>query len=160
MKIILSIICLIGISAGADRSYRLSTDVEPIHYKIELTPYFNNDTAGKMAFTFDGKVDIELMTHKMGVEEIILHIDDLDISSVKISSKRNIFSWFQIFSNPKSLHLLGHEKNDITKKHTFRLSEDMEQGKIYVMSFEYTGKLRTDMRGFYRSSYQDGNVTK
>lgn len=37
--------------------YRLPEDLDPIHYDIEITPYFDA-TANREAFTFDGVVTL------------------------------------------------------------------------------------------------------
>lgn len=45
-------------------SYRLPEDLDPVHYDIEITPYFEVE-GEKEAFTFDGRVSItvKVSTH-------------------------------------------------------------------------------------------------
>lgn len=43
--------------ADGDEVYRLPEDLDPIHYDVEITPYFEA-TADKEAFTFDGSVTL------------------------------------------------------------------------------------------------------
>lgn len=97
----LAIGLLVNISFGAPApevetaetlDYRLNTDVEPLDYVVELTPYFTNDT-GKI-FTFDGSVTISVKATKDNVKSITLHKDDLDISEITVSTKSNYFSSF------------------------------------------------------------------
>ena len=52
-------------------NYRLSKDVFPENYDLEITPYFE-DELGKNAFTFDGLVLITLRTEKPGSLLILL----------------------------------------------------------------------------------------
>lgn len=165
MKFVLFTLCAIGLLVdGApsltkeiDKSdYRLNTDVEPLNYLIELTPYFNNDS-GKDAFTFDGNVGITLRTKKENVKVITLHKEELDIQDQRIVAKIPFlgFSW-----NIEPIGIDHVEYNEITKKYSIHLAAPLSPNQSYLLSFTYSGKLRTDMKGFYRSSYKEGNVTK
>lgn len=46
------------ISSFTDDSFRLPEDLDPIHFDVEITPYFDQPEDGKEAFTFDGIVTI------------------------------------------------------------------------------------------------------
>lgn len=40
--------------------YRLPEDLDPIHFEVDVTPYFEDAPLGKTNFTFDGIVTIKL----------------------------------------------------------------------------------------------------
>lgn len=151
---LLSIICLIGISIDISSSqnvnYRLNDDIEPINYKITLTPHLENKT-------FDGMVDIDLKTMKTGVTEIVLHKKDLNITQQQFITKATSANHFAI---PSVLSIIGNRVDPITEKYTIILTTALEPNQTYTLTFDYTGKLRTDMHGFYLSSYLEGNTTK
>lgn len=150
---LLSIICLIGISIDISSSqnvnYRLNDDIEPINYKITLTPYLENKT-------FDGMVDIDLITMKTGITEIVLHKKDLNITRQQLITKATIANLFA----PSALSIIGNHVDPITDKYTIKLTTALEPNQTYTLTFDYTGKLRTDMLGFYLSSYVEGDTTK
>lgn len=138
-------------------NYRLSTEVVPVDYIIELTPYFNNES-GKEAFTFDGSVKITLQSTQADIKTITLHKEDLDISEQTLAVKSK---YFPMFPWELQNYTIDHnEYDDRTKKYSIILSESLVQHQLYELNIKYTGKLRTDMLGFYRSSYNDGNMTK
>lgn len=165
MKFLIVVLCVIGSMIDSANStvekdeklnYRLNTDVLPVDYIIELQPYFNNETGKE--FTFDGSVKITLQTTKTDVKIITLHKDDLNISDQTLVLKP---MYFQTFSwDLQNLQIEHNEYDDRTKKYSITLSEPLVQNQLYELTIKYTGKLRTDMLGFYRSSYKDGNVTK
>lgn len=157
MKLFLSIICLIGISINGISSenvnYRLNTDIEPINYKIELTPHFENAT-------FDGTVEIELRTAKTNVKDITLHQNGLNFGT-KILTSKPVFTNINGFAATRAVaSIVGTEYDDVTNIFNLKLSSELEPNQTYILYFAYTGTLRTDMHGFYLSSYQEGNVKK
>ncbi|XP_031623813.1 membrane alanyl aminopeptidase-like [Contarinia nasturtii] len=146
-------------AANADQlenvNYRLNTDVLPSNYVINLTPYFDN-VEGKEPFTFDGYVKITLEATKTGVKTITLHQDALDIETVTINPK-STFS----FPSSKKVEIANIDYEEKTNKLSLHLSEPLSiSPQEYELHFKYTGKLRTDMHGFYRSSYKENGETK
>lgn len=163
MKLIILILCGIGILGdlgfSAPRSsmiknynkklnYRLSTDVEPVDYVIELTPYFENNINGKEPFTFDGISNISLKASKSGVDTITLHKQDLKIIEQNL------------MKNGETITIKSTKYDEVTNKYTLKLASPLVQNDVYILNFKYIGKLQTDMHGFYRSFYREGNVTK
>lgn len=138
-------------------NYRLGTEVVPVDYIIELTPYFNNES-GKEAFTFDGSVKITLQSTQADINTITLHKEDLDISEQSLTVKTKYFPMFPW--ELQNYTIIHNDYDDRTKKYSIILSESLVQHQLYELNIKYTGKLRTDMLGFYRSSYNDGNMTK
>ena len=139
-------------------NYRLDSDILPVDYVIKLTPYFNNES-GKEAFTFDGNVKITIQATKSGVNVITLHKEDLNITEQSVTATPSLFPTFLPW-NALDLNIHHTEYDERTKKYSIYLSQPLFQSQLYDLNISYTGKLRTDMLGFYRSSYKDGNVTK
>lgn len=132
-------------------NYRLPTSVLPRHYVIEVTPYFTDEN-GKERFTFDGKVDITLSTNEPNINEITLHANQLDISpNIRLRDEITPLTEIRIHSRTYDIR---------THKYTLGLEKPLPQGRRYVLSLQYIGKLGTDMFGFYRSSYEENGVTK
>lgn len=40
--------------------YRLPEDFDPLHFEVEITPYFEEAPAGSEPFTFDGRVTMTI----------------------------------------------------------------------------------------------------
>lgn len=134
--------------------YRLPTIIEPISYVIDLIPHFTKGTDYD-AFTFDGNVDIELRTNATDVRTIVLHAKELEILQMNFIQKSE---WYSTWMIP--IRINRKDVDNKTDKHTFELGEALTPNKTYTLSFKYTGKLRTDMKGFYRSSYEENGQTK
>lgn len=165
MKLTVLLLCITGTVVntvfGAPTEdkldYRLSTDVEPTDYVIDLTPHFDN-ASGHEAFTFDGSVIITLQATKANVKTITLHKEELDISEYSLQTKSKYFpslSW-----NTQRIAIQGFEWDERTTKYSIILNEALVEKQLYELKFTYKGKLRTDMKGFYRSSYKEGDQIK
>lgn len=42
----------------------------------------------------------------------------------------------------------------------YSFDEYLEQGNTYYMKFEFSGDIRNDLRGFYKSYYKNSNVLR
>lgn len=136
--------------------YRLPTTIEPISYVISLTPHFDNKT-GRDAFTFDGNVDIELRTNQTDIRTIVMHLNGLDILKSNFVLKNKWQSWLWVMP---PLRISNTTTDSKTDKYTIELEDPMTPNQLYILSFQYSGKLQTDMHGFYRSSYEENGITK
>lgn len=166
MRFFILFLCIIGILAdfcasapnpiskndGKTINYRLTTDIEPFDYVLEFTPYLENSVDGNEPFTFDGICNISIRTSKHGINTITLHKQDLKII------EQNLVKFAQ--QNVEYIEIKSNESDDITKKYTLKLAKPLIANEVYVLNFKYIGRLQTDMLGFYRSSYKEGNDTK
>lgn len=132
-------------------NYRLGTDVWPQQYVLEVTPYFVGEH-GKQQFSFDGKVDILLSATVKGVRAITLHTDQLQISN-NIRLRDAITSLSEI-------KVISQTYDPRVQEIILNLDSEMPMGRRYVLSMQFVGKLGSDMRGFYRSSYVENGVIK
>jgi puromycin-sensitive aminopeptidase len=109
------------------KSVRLTKNVVPIEYKIELQPDLRN-------FTFSGIETITLNVLKP-TNALVLHSKEIEISTAQIE---------EIFAK-----ISYDEKNQTT---TFRFSKNIAKGK-HKLVLVFKGILNDKMRGFYRSKY-------
>lgn len=154
MKVFIFVLCIITFCVHLNKSspindnktlnYRLNTDVEPLDYTIELTPHFDRSVNGREPFTFDGICTITIKASKSNVDTITLHKQDLNILEERLMS----------------IDIISNNYNNETNKYTLKLASPLVKDKTYVLNFIFNAKLRTDLYGFYRSSYRDGNITK
>lgn len=131
--------------AVGDGIYRLSDDVIPISYALELTPYLASET-GKEAFTFDGVVTITLRATKADVLAITLHQRELTIERYDITGGLIASGVYD-----------ATQYDPVTEKWTIVLTLPLPQDVDTVLKVTYRGTLNDEMRGFYRSYYFEGN---
>ena len=113
-------------------SVRLSKDIVPTHYTVLLHPDLE-------AHTFSGKVTISMNLAKPA-KEITLHSVDLAIASGEVLVGKKMLTASKISYN---------EKRETA---TFHFLETIPKGKA-VLSTAFTGVLKDNMRGFYKSRY-------
>ncbi len=113
------------------KSVRLSTDVIPISYEIEIKPDLEN-------FTFSGLETISLQIKK-ATKTLVLHSREIEIKTASIQiGKEKLFA--KIFYD---------EKNE-TAKFLFPQNIPARKTKLTLV---FQGILNDKMRGFYRSKY-------
>lgn len=125
--------------------YRLNDDVQPSHYDIELTPYFENEGEHK-AFTFDGISVMTFRVTRAGVTNIVVHKQKIDIVS----------SFLKLASNSADVPHSVPTYDEDTHKLTISLTQPLAENTDYNLIFNYVGLLDDDMHGFYRSYYKVG----
>lgn len=144
-------------------NYRLNTDILPIDYTVELTPYFDGSGVGKVPFTFDGIVTITIKARRANVDTITVHKLDLDIHGVSLTKNSSLLRpWKRapFIRKIQNIAIKSNEYDDDTHKYSVKLASPLIRGEAYDMHFWYTGKVQSDMTGLYRSSYVEGSVTK
>ncbi|KAK0079084.1 hypothetical protein PV325_001747, partial [Microctonus aethiopoides] len=121
-----------------NEKYRLPITVTPNHYKINLHPYITPNN-----FTFDGFVEINT-TVINNSSKIYLHASELEITKVLMTVNGASVDNMIYFEDKYNLL-------------TIVPNETIIIGAEVIISINYKGKLNSAMRGFYRSSYTDGN---
>ena len=106
----------------------------------------------KEEFTFDGVVIISLQTIKPNISSIVLHANQLNIDKWEINETGALYKDSGVFDNST------YEVK--THKWTIPLKDVMKVNTEYMLRVEYTGTLNDEMKGFYRSSYKEGTLTK
>ncbi|RVE53196.1 hypothetical protein evm_002029 [Chilo suppressalis] len=124
---------------------RLPNNIKPDRYYLKLTPYIYEGN-----FTFDGVISV-VVTVKNDTKEVTFHGVELTFDSIKLFEKagdgREITVMTKTEDVPRQFHIL-------------KLNETLKAGKQYVLNITYTGILNDNLHGFYRSSYEDKNVTR
>ncbi|XP_055546031.1 aminopeptidase N-like [Wyeomyia smithii] len=119
-------------------SFRLPNTSVPTHYNLFL------DTNIHLAdFTFNGSVQIQL-TILENTKQIVLH-----------KSRNQILRVQLITTNQLHVALDGVEYDLEKEFMVINTKTTLLQGSNYRLDIEFSGELRNDMLGFYRSSYVD-----
>ena len=118
----------------AKNPYRLSTDVEPLHYHISLTP----DLA---KFTFSGKETIIVRLNK-AASKITLHC--LDLKNLKAAIRTP-----KLAAAFPALRITFNKKMETA---TLDFGQILKAGRA-ELTLEWEGELNDKMHGFYRTSY-------
>ena len=133
--------------------YRLPTDLLPYNYDILVKFQFVNTTAENDSFPYDGEVTIYFTCVK-NTSNIVLHINNLIINNSTLLIKSltdqsfgalNSFNWY----------------NDYKRQFfVANLTASFRVGHNYTFYTKFTGFLKDDLSGFYRSSYINENNLK
>jgi Peptidase M1 N-terminal domain len=128
---------------SADDPLRLPKTSVPLNYEITLTTNVHNN--GERAFNGVMKIEVEI---KENTNVITLHNRGLKVDSLKLLTESGSeISQTQRFETDKDfMHL------DVARQ--------LNVGEKYSIEINYNGLLQLDMRGFYRSSYRAGSVTR
>lgn len=131
-------------------NYRLPKDILPSNYKIKLEPYLE-ESDGEQRFTFDGEARITFTTQMSELSQIVLHSKSLNYSSITLNERAD---------EAAAIEVMSDNLDDETDMLTLELAQALKANTNYTLNFSYVGQLSVEMRGFYRSSYVDGGVTK
>ncbi|XP_076675141.1 uncharacterized protein LOC143372620 isoform X2 [Andrena cerasifolii] len=118
--------------------YRLPKTIVPIGYEIMLSPELENN------FEFTGVTHIKAIVRE-ATDTITLHHGKLNILKCSVTTQN------------ETKVILSLIYNSNTEKYEIKLQETLKVGLHISINFNYTGKLRDDMIGFYRTSYVDSN---
>ncbi|XP_050343239.1 membrane alanyl aminopeptidase-like [Nymphalis io] len=140
---------------AGDEIYRLPEDLDPIHIKVEITPYFEAED-NKEAFTFDGLVELTIRAVKDNVSSLVIHENVREIQALTLTNEADV---------PLALDLLRPFER-IRQHHFLRIN--LRQGttlvnsEIYKLSIHYVGNINETplSRGVFRGSYKgsDGKI--
>ena len=123
---------------------RLPRTLTPLQYDLEITPHLY--TGDEKDFYFYGKVGITIKC-KEATKIVTIHANMLkiDFSTVTLT---------QVAPNAyvNVVNMTEDKKRQFVH---FFLSDDMVKGKEYRLFMKFTGPLKTDLKGFYLSSYKE-----
>lgn len=60
-------------------------------------------------------------------------------------------------NDPGKLGIISHLYDNELNFMSVEADAELEVGEEYILTLKYTGYLNTNMRGFYRSSYENEN---
>lgn len=128
-------------------NYRLPNNSRPNTYEISLVTRIDQAN-----FEFTGFVRIGIVVDR-ATREIVLHARQLTISRISLARLSG--------SVPVDVRLLPHTFEIVTE--FLKISTDgaiLNPGDRLELDIAYTGTLRDDNAGFYRSSYISANGNK
>lgn len=127
--------------------FRLPNNTEPISYTLNVQPFIEPE---KNNFTFIGTVLITIRV-KITTEQLTLNMDGLTIKQIKVKDT----------NSSTDIEVAG---KNIVKKNEQLIIQLKTPGliadRVYEVEIAYSGELRNDMSGFYKSSYMDENSKK
>lgn len=126
-------------------NYRLPSNVIPSNYVITLDPLIEDDDPK----TFTGEVKITVHITEE-TESITLHYNDLSIDEIKVTQVTDGKEFSAVYEYDNVTHFCVI-KIDSEEDENIIFKENEE----YIITINYKGYHRSDMYGFYRSSYQD-----
>lgn len=124
----------------ADDPSRLPENVVPVHYDLALTAMTGSVFSGSRNYTGNVKIQIRIVSN---TNLITLHNRNLNVTSVTLTA-------------------IGGG-SPITTTHSYGSYDfftvdtgatGLTQGQQYLLELDFFGNMRTDMGGFYRSSYR------
>lgn len=128
---------------NSQTNYRLPNNTVPISYNVELWTEVHN---GTREFRGVAKIDIQVVED---TKTITLHYREIDEFGSTIQSK-DIAS-----SQPIPVVSTLASREFLVLTHT----DTLKAGTNWTVVITYTSKLRSDMGGFYMSSYEDDDGT-
>lgn len=122
-------------------TFRLPNNTRPTQYDVHIRTWIHEGI-----FAFEGSVGISIVAVETS-SAIVLHQRQLNITSFELRD-----------SNNGSVLPASMSYDPIREFLVFDVITDgLEAGNQYLLQINYTGTLRTDEAGFYRSSYLNDN---
>lgn len=133
-------------SNNEDFTYRLPADTRPLNYSLTLTIYMVNLSVPVERFSYTGNVFMTLEVVEP-TDVITMHGKGFTIKLCELRRVGQLIEWVD---NKQPQYNL---KGDFL---TFRTKFPLQPG-VYSLYISFEGRLRTDGRGMYRTSYEDKN---
>lgn len=126
-------------------NYRLPADVRPTEYKINLEPIFESSNENT-SFTFNGSSEITLEVLN-NTNIIKFHAKELNFSKITLKYENQSFE----------IDINKIDTKDPLERNfvTLTLEKNLTLTKNLKLFLNYYGKLNDELRGFYRSSYEN-----
>ncbi|XP_022165263.1 aminopeptidase N-like [Myzus persicae] len=126
--------------------FRLPEDTRPLSYDLWFAPNISNSS-------FEGRAKIVVEIIKPDTDKVTLNFNGLSVTSVLVTDVTNP-------KLPRDMVVTGI--NYLTKNEQFeiRLQRIVPINKQLLLTMNYTGRIRDDMIGLYKSSYVEDGVTK
>jgi hypothetical protein len=128
--------------------YRLPKSLKPYYYdlKIDIKTF---DTQIEPV-NYDGEIKIYFNVLNLQVNSVEFHQFELDI----------VLSSIIVNFNERNINIESTSYDNVTDVFTVNLAEILEVNKNYSIFMKYTGLLKSNNYGFYKSSYVNSNGTK
>ncbi|XP_061819450.1 aminopeptidase Ey-like [Nerophis lumbriciformis] len=127
--------------------HRLPTSLLPVFYNLTLWPRLEPRADGLFFFTGNSSVVFDCVNN---TELILLHSNKLNMTSFGLRGLGGV-------SAPGLRKTWLEER---TQYLVVQLSGELQAGSTYELHTEFAGELADDLRGFYRSEYEEGGENK
>lgn len=124
------------------RRYRLPNDTVPETYDITLWTRID-----RADFSFEGNVQIGILAVE-ATQRITLHQRQLIIANAKLYTTTN---------PTQEINVDSFDYDPVLEFLQIHVTQGLTAGTRYTLSIDYTGTLREDNYGFYRSSYRNND---
>lgn len=124
--------------------FRLPENTSPLSYDLQFAPNLTDWTLNATA-----KIVVQTNTN---VDTVTLNLKDLRVTNVTVTD----------VTNPAPRDVSIKEINLLPENEQFeiRLMSSMPTKRKLLLTISYTGNIRNDMTGLYKSSYIEDGVTK
>jgi len=124
--------------------FRLPNNTEPISYRLDVQTIIEPENDN---FKFIGTVVVTIRV-KTSTEELILNVDDLKIDQIYVKDT----------DSSAEIEVTGNHVEDKNEQLIIQLkTPGLIADRVYEVKIAYSGELRNDMTGFYKSWYKDEN---
>lgn len=144
IKIAISILlgCLI---VSAQDEMRLPGNLRPASYDIRMLPSFENDF--NITSVIEIVVDCISDTYNITLNSADIEVDEYSIKVTDMESNEDV-------------PVEGLNYHDDEEMITISVETALMRGKKYTIKMSFTAVLNNELRGFYRSTYEEDGVTK
>ncbi|KAF2900749.1 hypothetical protein ILUMI_05433 [Ignelater luminosus] len=127
---------------------RLPTNLEPLHYRLQLMPFLNQQN-----FTTNGAVSVTLNVIE-DTDKIAINMYDITVHNDSVKVKH--------LNQSENIEVTDQKYDNISQIYTIYLKDSLKKGELYELEIKFISKLNDKMQGFYRSHYIDPktNTTK
>lgn len=125
--------------------FRLPTNIFPVSYGLEVETDFVN-------LTYSGKVEI-IVNAVAQTCQIVLNAKDVEVTGVEVIDQ----------NSNETLRVVNHFLINRNEQYIITLNEThrcLMHSRLYIVKVTFRATLRDDMSGYYKSSYQENNITK
>lgn len=134
----------VSTAALSPEDYKLSDAVLPLHYDLQITPNFKDQT-------FKGKLKLTVKAQRTSQRAIVLLGSGLKINETWKVERADV-----PIVSPKQPMREDPETNKIT----FPFGNPLDPLFSYYLYVDYTGVMSGDLSGFFRSQYRVGGTVK
>lgn len=127
---------------GTISPYRLPTTTRPRHYTILWILDFSRSPP-----TQSGQVSIELYATEANVSEIVIHSDELELTSVVLTLNNVIIPTTYVAESEYQFLRIRLDEGTLTY--------NAANPVIYTLTIDFGANLRDNMYGIYRSWFRD-----
>ncbi|CAB3260808.1 unnamed protein product [Arctia plantaginis] len=135
-----------------DAVYRVPEDIDPIHYVVEITPYFEAE-GNKEAFTFDGIVTLTFTATQSNLNSFVIQENVREIVSVSLTTASGVPVTVASYDRIREYHFL---------RVNLAAGNTLVNGASYQLTVVYVGNINETplSRGVFRGNYigDDGRV--